>query len=276
LNQKFSNFEIIVVNDGSTDNSLRIIEGHTDKRIRIVNQKNAGVSTARNNGGQIARGCFLVFLDADDIWLENHLSELKRAINSYPEHSVFCNNYLIEYSKNKFKSIKFSYLKLVPNAIYKITNYFKNSLNGDIAWTSAVCIKREVFLKNPFDPEIKSVQDTDLWFRLSRNYEFIFNNTQTSIYKKYIDQYSLSKCNDIDNKVRFINKSKSFEIEDQYLKSYLDQNRFSIALEYKLIGQKGKFTKLKKDLDLKNLSLKRAIILNLPSAFLKFLIRFKK
>jgi len=68
LNQTFQDFEVIVVNDGSTDNSLEVVKSFNDERIRIINQKNSGVSSARNRGIKEAKYEWIAFLDADDLW----------------------------------------------------------------------------------------------------------------------------------------------------------------------------------------------------------------
>ena len=66
--QSFQDYEVVIVNDGSTDKSVEIVEGMADKRIRLINQKNSGVSAARNKGIQESRGEYIAFLDADDEW----------------------------------------------------------------------------------------------------------------------------------------------------------------------------------------------------------------
>ncbi len=277
LKQDFTNYEIVIVDDGSTDQSLSIVENINDKKIKVYSQKNSGVSTARNNGIKFAKGKYIAFLDADDYWFPNHLTELNRSITAYPKHKIFCNNYKIETKKNIYKKNNFSYL---PNSkvadIYVIENYFKSSLIADIAWTSAVCIEKKLIIDENFffDPDIISIQDIDLWTRLGIKHSFIFNKRETTIYALFIFN-SLSDSKNIDNKVLLISKNENYEANTPYLKSYLDQNRFAIAIQYKILGKKIKFKKLKTQINLKNLSLKRLFILHLPQCLLKILLKLR-
>ncbi len=78
LNQTHKNIEILVVNDGSKDNTAEVVKQleTTDSRLKLIDQKNGGVSSARNHGFKLSKGSFLAFLDADDVWLPNNI-ELK-------------------------------------------------------------------------------------------------------------------------------------------------------------------------------------------------------
>lgn len=81
LQQSFKDFEIVVVNDGSTDISLSIVESISDQRIRLINKQNEGVSATRNRGIQEAKGDYIMFLDADDVLLPNAFSEFERMVS---------------------------------------------------------------------------------------------------------------------------------------------------------------------------------------------------
>src|SRR3546814_1127294 len=82
--QTFEDFEVIVVDDGSTDSGPDVVRKFASARIRMITQANAGVSAARNRGVSEAKGENIAFLDADDIWTPQHLSELNRLIDAYP------------------------------------------------------------------------------------------------------------------------------------------------------------------------------------------------
>lgn len=89
LAQNFGEFEVVVVDDGSTDNSLICARSVQDKRIRVIEQDNKGVSSARNKGVEEAKGRYIAFLDADDHWYPWHLQELNYLISKYPDSGVY-------------------------------------------------------------------------------------------------------------------------------------------------------------------------------------------
>ena len=94
LNQTFQNFEIVVVNDGSKDDSIKIIESIQDYRIKLVHQENSGVSVARNMGIKEANAKYIAFLDADDLWLPEFLQTIYELIQKCEQKAdtvyVFC------------------------------------------------------------------------------------------------------------------------------------------------------------------------------------------
>jgi glycosyltransferase involved in cell wall biosynthesis len=165
LAQSVTNIDVIVVDDGSTDNSRTIIEKFThDARIRYIQQRNQGVSAARNTGYRNAEGKFIAFLDSDDIWFENNL-ELKL---------------------QKFKSgdygLVHSDCELIDGHSMRNNNFLKGKegmiLNDLLSWNgtqipgpSSVLIKREV-LDNVglFDSKISTSADFDLFIRIAAKF----------------------------------------------------------------------------------------------------------
>lgn len=170
LNQTFSDYEIVIVNDGSTDGSVEEIEKVQDDRIRLVHQPNAGVSAARNRGIEEAKGDLIAFLDADDEWKPEYLATQYHLSQKYPECSVFACNY-------EFRDVSG---KVTPTLIHKLpfvgedgilSNYFEvASCSHPPLWTSAVMVKKQAMQAiGGFPLGIKSGEDLLTWARLAVN-----------------------------------------------------------------------------------------------------------
>jgi len=95
LRQSCGDFEVVVVDDGSTDGGAGVVESIADGRVRLIRQANRGVSVARNSGLAAAQGEFVTFLDADDEYAIGYLSELERLIQTYPGYNVYATSYKI-------------------------------------------------------------------------------------------------------------------------------------------------------------------------------------
>ena len=124
LEQNFTDFEIIIVNDGSTDNSLEIVSSFKDERIQVIHQPNSGASSSRNKAIQSAKTEYIAFLDADDFWFPNHLEELVQLIQDFPNCGMYCSRYQTIISKNQLYSQKakprFNNHKMI--SCYKLTD----------------------------------------------------------------------------------------------------------------------------------------------------------
>src|SRR5690606_39502546 len=135
LSQTFKDFEIVVVDDGSKDNSVNEVKKIYDARIRIISQKNKGVSAARNKGVKEAKYKWIAFLDGDDLWKENHLVEILKMMDKYPDRNVYVTSF--EYSDGRYM------YKLPRNVeIFKIDNYFKESLKEYLICTDVIVINK--------------------------------------------------------------------------------------------------------------------------------------
>ncbi len=275
FNQNYQNFEIIVINDGSTDNSLKTLKTISDKRLHCFTIKNSGVSVARNSGIEKAVGSHIALLDADDCWQSNHLSEFIEAINKFPKESIYCNNYKIQFTNRITKDTQFSYLPSSNNIVI-IDDFFKSSLLNSIATSSTTCIKKEVLIENTYDVTIKSGQDTDLWTKLGVNNSYVFNNTVTVIIDKGVTD-SLSKSKNGKYRFIFTQKYRNEEKNNFYLKKFMDKNRFSVIVRFlhESGNNKQKIAILKNQIDERNLSLKERVFLKLPTFLWIYIIKLK-
>ena len=179
--QTFKDWECIIVDDGSTDESLSIVQEVKSKEpgaesIHIMHQKNAGVATARNNGVAACHGEFVCFLDADDWWEPTFLEEMDHLITEYPDAGIYASNY-IYYKPGKTHvalSLPRGYM-VYPKAYYE----------GDAmpVWTGATCMPRKVFDEmGGFPMGIKLGEDFLLWAKTALHYPVAFSEKPLAYY----------------------------------------------------------------------------------------------
>lgn len=262
LDQTFQEFEVIVIDDGSTDNSLRKVEEFDDERIRVYKQENKGASSARNKGVELAKNNWIAFLDADDIWYKDHLEELNKSIKTFPKAQVVSNAYEIALNHNFIKKPKFS--KKLPDNTSIIEDYFSFSFINPLFWTSSLAVKKKCFETiGGFDTKINSGQDTDLICRLALKFTLVYNPKTTFLHIKHTEN-NLSQSHNLESRLKILKKLNAEEITHQSLKKYLDINRFSLSMNAKIHKQNEVFQELYKEIDLSNLSSKQKFLLLSP------------
>ena len=145
LSQRFEPKEIIVVDDGSTDESLAQVKALKSDKIRILSQQNQGVSAARNNGVAVSTCEYIAFLDGDDLWSPFHLQTLKDLILRFPQSAFFATAYQKMISENCFVDPKLSTPHFSPKGGL-LLNYFDVASRGDLPFmTSSCAITRRLF-----------------------------------------------------------------------------------------------------------------------------------
>ena len=270
LGQSFEDYEIVIVNDGSTDESVKIVEQYRSEKIRLFHQDNQGASKARNNAVEYAKGKYLAFLDADDIWTPEHLQCLKESIDTYPNSGIYANNYLIKYSDTLTVPAKLN-IRFSGAKPLKLKDFFKASLQDTVVWTSACCIEKSKFIAyGMFNPIYLSSQDLDMWIRIALKEPIIIHPEQTMIYNHSIEN-SLGKIEDNDARFILLSSFKQEEKHNPSLKTYLDQKRYGLAIRTKINGELEIHEKTKQLIDITRLNAKQKILLSMPRYFLKIL-----
>lgn len=186
LAQTYQDFEIVVVDDGSTDNGATIVEQNYDPRIRLIRQANAGVSAARNRGIAEAKGEYVAFLDADDEWMPGFLEEIVALQQEFPECKAQATNYT--FCSNGVKSS--TILRKIPFNSKRgvLTNYFEvASCSHPPVCSICVCIERKLLQEiGGFPVGIKSGEDLLTWARIAVHTHWAYS-------RKVLAQYNVEQ-----------------------------------------------------------------------------------
>lgn len=183
LSQTFQGFEIIVIDDGSTDEGHQNVLSFDDRRIRLIRQENTGVSAARNRGVDEAHTNFIAFLDADDEWLPTHLQTIMRLRETYPDAGAYATAYLI--CAEKGKVIHPNYQAIPPEPWEgPLPRYFLSAALGHYPVNSSVlCMPKKIFHEmGRYPADTWYGEDADLWARIALSYQIVFSWHTGAIY----------------------------------------------------------------------------------------------
>jgi glycosyltransferase involved in cell wall biosynthesis len=210
LNNKW---ELIVVDDGSTDNTKEIVLSFNDDRIRYIYQENQERSAARNNGVNIAHGKWICFLDSDDQFLSNHLEVFSQKIKENKDIHFFYN------------------LKVGELECKKEDKY--NQVFASVIHCQQVCIRKKLLIENKFNTDLYIGEDLELWMRILEHTDIICTDVKSV---KIIDHENrtvgikrlepLQKHLELITEITRIYKSK---IKVQYRRKSISDAYFNIA-----------------------------------------------
>ncbi|WP_052262148.1 glycosyltransferase family 2 protein [Pseudoalteromonas luteoviolacea] len=143
--QSYEADEIIIIDDGSTDDSAEIVTALNISNVKLVKQANQGVSEARNAGANLAKNEFIAFLDADDTWSPFFLNRIADLINLHPNMGLYATRYQKVYGDNDYKDAKIALTQWDANG-YEMNNYFAVAASGDLPFTmSSIVVRKSTF-----------------------------------------------------------------------------------------------------------------------------------
>ncbi|MBD0300672.1 MAG: glycosyltransferase [Tolypothrix sp. T3-bin4] len=201
LNQTFTDFELIVIDDGSQDSTLQIVSTIQDPRIKVFSQPNAGVSTSRNRGLSHATGEFISFIDADDLWTPDKLETQLKALQENPKAAV-----------------AYSWTDYIDESSQPLQGSGYMSVNGDvyaklllidfIGSGSNPLIRRYALTEvGGFDQSMTPSEDRDLWLRLAARYHFVAVPSPQILYRQSANSASTNILRMEKSSLRVIEQS---------------------------------------------------------------------
>lgn len=242
--QTYRDFELIIVDDGSTDNSANVVKDFIaqiddrfiDDRWTLITQANAGVAAARNRGVKVSNGEYICFLDADDWWEPTFLEEMDKLISEYPDAGIYASNY-IYYKPGKTHVA----LNLSRGYINYPETYAKNLVMPVTSITS--CMPRKVFDEmGGFPLEIKLGEDFLLWAKTALHYPIAFCEKPLAYYNNDIpashratrnlhapEHHMLFNLASLENEIE--HSAISIQQSDSW-KALLDKLRVSGLMDY--------------------------------------------
>ncbi|QHT70551.1 glycosyltransferase [Rhodocytophaga rosea] len=199
LGQTFQNFEIIVVDDGSTDNTEEVMKSIISDKITYHKKKNEERAVARNTGARMASGTYVTFFDSDDLLYPNHLQEAYAMVQQHHSPEFFHLGYDIKDPEGH----------LIGKVDHLEGNLNEKLIEGNILSCNGVFIRKDIILKHPFneDRALSASEDWELWLRLASRYPLYYSNTITSTVINH-DQRS----------VLVINKDKLIKRQELFVK----------------------------------------------------------
>ena len=223
LNQTYSDWEMIIVDDCSTDNSVEVIKSFNDKRIKLfVNEKNLGLKGTVKRGIEEAKGDWVVFLESDDMITPDYLEKKIQIAQQYPDVNLIFNDCeffgdekRIELFSKRLKKTR----KILSKKQYPCNLFYDFFVSNKIFTFSSVMVKREELLKINFDPKLDCLLDWHLWIQLAYSGKFYYVDEQLTRWRLHTKSY--------------IKKSRYKSPFDLQIKAYLDV--FKQTKDFKII-----------------------------------------
>lgn len=266
MDQTFTDFEILVVNDASTDDSIFVVEEFLSEKVKIIHhEKNKGLAAARNTGIKNATSNFITYLDADDVWKPTFLEHIFTLTKEFPDAKIFATNYE-EIWETTLKTPFNGSENLAPNFKGYI-DFFALNLKQGIYCHGSVCFHKSVFEKiGLYNEDIQFSEDLDFNIRANYHFKLAYSNSPKMI-------YFMQTSNQITNSSIKNKTIPNFDLYEDWaknlpdLKRYLDFERYVLGKRLKKCGD-SRWKKVISPIHKENLNWKQAFLLSLPTFML--------
>lgn len=278
LNQSFQEFEVLIVDDCSTDNSIEVAQNFISDKIKIIkHNQNKGLSASRNTGILNAKTEFIVFLDADDLLKPKYLKKLNDLIFEIPSAGLFATNYEQVYQNHIAVAPKIGVQNSENDQL--ISDFFIAGLQQPIYCQSSLCVRKSIFETiELYNEKIDYAEDVDFNIRANFHFQVAYSSEKLVQYVM-IDSNQITKNSIIGKTLPDFDSFESWTNTNSSLKKYLDLNRYMLANVCKKQGDFATFQKLKNGIhphkEISGLNQKQIILLNSPVFLLKVISKIK-
>lgn len=232
ITQTFTDWECIIVNDGSTDNSFQVVQNiileNKNFQIKLLNQPNGGVSKARNTGIQEASGEYIAFLDGDDLWESTYLEELYKLICDYPEAGI----YGLGIGRKVEDKIYTNFTKLPKEFRGEVNNLWDDDLM--LYWTSSSsCCSLQKLGNIRFNENLTHGEDLDVWLQLMHKGPAIFYNKTLAYYVQDAENRAMNNVPPIQKHiVSVIHQYNQYRKKNSSFRKSFDKQMIYFLYEY--------------------------------------------
>ena len=227
LAQTYTDYEVVIVNDGSTDNSLAVCEDFINSltpslanSIHVFSKTNGGVSSARNLGIEKSGGEYIAFLDADDLWASDYLETLVRLIADFPHATLYGLGYadIMPNGNKEPKSSKHNYRGIIPNDGSWLMEY----------WTGSTASSKTALIQaGLFNTRLTHGEDLDMWWRLMLMGEAVFDSHECAYYRQDTENRAMSYVPPIEHHI--------VSIIEQYAEARHNNPQFRKAFDTQMV-----------------------------------------
>lgn len=273
LNQTFSDFELVIIDDFSSDKSAAIAATFESEKVQLIyHKKNCGLSASRNTGIKKANSNYITFLDADDLWKPTFLESIFQLIQNFPEARIFGTNYE-EVWDNVIKN-PHNGSEILAIDFKGYINFFKINVKQGIYNHGTVCFHKEVFEKVGFyNEKINFSEDLDFNIRANYNFKLAYNN---SVQMRYFMQTEnqLTQSSLLNKTIPDFDIYENWAKTNSDLKKYLDFERYVLGKRLKKNNDL-RWKKMIITIDSTKLNWKQNILLKMPSFILNLIDKLK-